>query len=113
METRCHSGLSGPWAQRIPVAGRLRAGYAEDLHHQLGVAVPICVNLTLLPEMTVTTLVTPRDLSVVVLEVLRLLPLGHLTAGVIMLMITFLPVADKASTFGVLTGVSLTVLPEG
>ena len=83
-----------------------------DLHHPLGVAVPNCVDLTMLVGTTATTLVTLRDLVRMTLEVLCLLPPCHFTASIIMPMITILPVAEETSTFAVLTAILFTVLPE-
>ena len=83
-----------------------------DLHDQLGISVPVCVHLTMLAGVATTTLVTLWDLVRMAPEVLRLLTLGQLTAGVMVWMITILPVADKASTFAVMTAILFALRAE-
>ena len=83
-----------------------------DLHDQLSLALPVSLDLTMLAGITAASLVTLRDLVRVALEVLRLLPLVHLAAHVIMAVITILPVADIAAALAVWSAVLLALIAE-
>ena len=81
-----------------------------DLHHQLSVALPVAIDLTMLAGIMTSSLVMLRDLVRVALEVLRLLPVLHLAARVIMTVITIPPVADIAAALAVWSALLLAVL---
>ena len=67
--------------------------------------------MTMLAGITGASLITLRDLVRLALEVLRLLPLVHLTMRVIMAVITFLPVAGRAAALAVWIALLLTAPP--
>ena len=83
-----------------------------DLHNQLSVALSVGVALSMLAAITATSLITLRDLVRVAPEVLRLLPLVHPAARVIMAVITILSVADIAAALAVWSAVLLMVLAK-
>ena len=93
------------------VAGELVAQLL-DFHHQVSVALPFGVDLTMFPGITATSVVVLGDFVGVALEVLHLLSLVHLAARVIMAVNTILPVADVSPTLFVWPAVLLSVVTE-
>ena len=80
-----------------------------DLHHQQRVAVPIDIDLTMLTGIMASTLIMLRNFVRLGQEVLRLLPLAHLAVSMIMVMMTFWPLADVPTTVSVRSAVFLLV----
>ena len=101
----------GLWSRRsLQLTGGELVPQLLDLHHHLSVALPVTIDLTMLPGIMTSSLVTLRDLVGVALEVLRLLPVPHLAARVIMTVITIPPVADIAAALAVWSALLLAVL---